>query len=417
MTKPPNTTIPSFNSSRWIWIAIGLSLVGFVLWNIRNIMLYGLGAIILVILTTMPVRFLARYKIKRTPAIILSLLAGVVVVYIVTAVLLPTFVEQFIRLGDTITEGVDRVVEWWNNGEFQESFPFLVNLPRISAPQPNILSLDNLRVNPFTYQVSVVNFDTQSVQIDAETVRSLGEQALNAVGQLGGTVLPFITGLANTLLTLIIVLFLTMFFLAEPDKYTKGFITIFPLWYRHRVEYILNRIDYLLRRWIVSQMIGMGITFVGTYIGLAILGIQQAVALAILTAIFSLVPNFGQLLAVLVAVLVASVQAPDNLIWIIVIIYGVSFIQGQILAPILTSGAVNIPPVLFLLGQIIIAGFFGVLGIILTGPMLVILMVIVQEVYVKDILGDRGAKTGESPPLTETVVSKQDDPDLVMAIE
>ncbi|PJF28569.1 MAG: hypothetical protein CUN52_12805, partial [Phototrophicales bacterium] len=246
-----------------------MSLIGFVLWNIRNILLYGLGAIILVILITMPVRFFERYKIKRTPAIILSLLVGVICVYIVTALLLPTFVEQFVRLGDTITQGVDRIVAWWNSGEIQDSFPFLVNLPRISAPQPSILSLENLRINPFTYQVSVVNFDTRSVQIDAETVRSLGEQALNAVGQLGGTVLPFITGLANTLLTILIVIFLTMFFLAEPDKYTNGFITIFPLWYRHRVEYILKRIDNLLRRWIVSQIIGMGITFVGTYIGLA----------------------------------------------------------------------------------------------------------------------------------------------------
>lgn len=412
-------TFPNFNSSRWIWIAIALLLVGYVLWNIRNIVLYGLGAIILVILITMPVRFLERYKIQRTPAIILSLLTGVIFVYIVTSLLLPTFVEQFVRLGDTITQGVDRVVEWWNSGEFEETFPFWVNLPRLSAPQPSILSLDDLRVNPFTYRVSVVTFDTQSVQIDAETIRSLGEQALNAVGQLGGTVLPFITGLANTLLTILIVLFLTMFFLAEPDKYTKGFVAIFPLWYRHRVEYILHRIDYLLRRWIVAQMVGMGITFVGTYIGLAILGIQQAVALAILTALFSLVPNFGQLLAVLVAILVASVQAPDNLIWIVVIIYGVSFIQGQILAPILTSDAVNIPPVLFLLGQIIIAGFFGVLGIVLTGPILVILMVIIQEVYIKDILGDKGdgADAVESMTVDAHNLSKQDEAELVALSE
>ncbi len=410
MTK---TNIPNFNSSRWIWIALALFLVGFVLWNIRNILLYGLGAIILVILISMPVRFLARYKIGRTPAIFASLVAGTIIVYIISSMLLPTFVDQFVRLGDSIAQGVDQIVEYWNSGELQDSYPFLVSLPRLNTAQPTTLALDNLRVNPFTYQVSVVNFDTQSFQIDTATIRSLLEQGFNAVGQLGGTVLPFITGIANTLLTFLIVIFLTMFFLAEPDKYTKGFIKIFPLWYRDRVEYILKRIDYLLRRWIVSQFIGMAITFVGTYIGLALLGIQQAAALAILAAIFSLVPNFGQLIAVLVAILVASVQAPDKLILIIIVIYGVSFIQGQIIAPILTAGAVDIPPVLFLLGQIIAAGFFGVLGIVLTGPLLVIVMVIIQEVYVKDILGDRG----EPLKIAESIQKPSDDPNLVMAIE
>jgi len=410
MTK---TNIPNFNSSRWIWIALALFLVGFVLWNIRNILLYGLGAIILVILISMPVRFLARYKIGRTPAIIASLVAGTVVVYLISSLLLPTFVDQFVRLGDSIAQGVDQIVEYWNSGELQDSYPFLVSLPRLNTAQPTTLALDNLRVNPFTYQVSVVNFDTQSFQIDTATIRSLLEQGFNAVGQLGGTVLPFITGIANTLLTFLIVIFLTMFFLAEPDKYTKGFIKIFPLWYRDRVEYILKRIDYLLRRWIVSQFIGMAITFVGTYLGLAILQIDQAVALAILAAIFSLVPNFGQLIAVLVAILVASVQAPDRLVLIIIVIYGVSFIQGQIIAPILTSGAVDIPPVLFLLGQIIAAGFFGVLGIVLTGPLLVIVMVIIQEVYVKDILGDRGV----NPEIVENATKPSDDPNLVMGIE
>lgn len=407
MTK---STIPNFNSSRWIWIALALFLTGVLLWNIRNILLYGLGAIILVILISMPARFLTRYKIGRTPAIFASLLAGVIIIYLISSLLLPTFVDQFVRLGDSIGQGIDQIVEYWNSGELQKSYPFLVSLPRLNTPESTNLALDNLRVNPFTYEVSVVNFDTQAFQIDAETIRSLAEQAFNAVGQLGGTVLPFITGLANTLLTFLIVIFLTMFFLAEPDKYTKGFIKIFPLWYRERVEYILKRIDYLLRRWIVSQFIGMAITFAGTYLGLAILQIDQAVALAILAAIFSLVPNFGQLLAVLVAVLVASVQAPDSLFLIIIVIYGVSFIQGQIIAPILTAGAVDIPPVLFLLGQITAAGFFGVLGIVLTGPLLVIVMVIIQEVYVKDILGDRGGTTESVPP-------KPDDTNLVMAIE
>jgi predicted PurR-regulated permease PerM len=150
----------------------------------------------------------------------------------------------------------------------------------------------------------------------------------------------------------------------------------------------MERLNTLLRRWIFAQLIGMIVSGIGTYIGLRLIGIEQAAALAVLTAIFSLVPNFGELIAVGGSLAVAAVQAPDRLMWVVVVIYGVSFLQNQVIGPLVTAESVNIPPVLILLGQIIVAGFFGVIGIILAVPILVIGMVVVQEVYIKDILGD-----------------------------
>ncbi|PJF22139.1 MAG: hypothetical protein CUN56_07485, partial [Phototrophicales bacterium] len=52
---------PNYSNTRWLMIGLALVLTGLVLWNIRNILLYGLAAIILVILISMPVRFLSRF--------------------------------------------------------------------------------------------------------------------------------------------------------------------------------------------------------------------------------------------------------------------------------------------------------------------------------------------------------------------
>ena len=46
-------------------------------------------------------------------------------------------------------------------------------------------------------------------------------------------------------------------------------------------------------------------------------------------------------------------------------------------------------PVVVLIGQIFAAIFFGFLGIMLAVPIIAILLVLVQEVYIKDILGDK----------------------------
>jgi predicted PurR-regulated permease PerM len=71
-------------------------------------------------------------------------------------------------------------------------------------------------------------------------------------------------------------------------------------------------------------------------------------------------------------------------------VYGVSFIQTQIMIPLLVAGSIRLPPVLVLIGQIVAGVFFGFLGIMLAVPITAIVLVLVQEIYVKDVLGDRG---------------------------
>jgi len=355
-------TAPNYSNTRWFMIALGLVLVGLILWAVRNILLLGLAAVILVIFITIPVGLLSRLGVKRTAGIALTFLGSCAFVYLLAMVVLPTIINQFVTLGtDTVPTGVEKFVEFWNSGEIQRRLPFLQDV------------------------------GTEDLRIDSNFLQNVGGQVLNTLRQVGGTVVPFVSGIANTLLSTLIVIFLSIFFLAEPQKYKRGLVQLAPVWYRPRVSYILERINLILRRWIFAQMIGMTTTGVGTFIGLSLIGIEQAAALAVLTALFSFVPNFGELIAALVALSVGLVQAPDKLVLIVLVIYGVSFIQGQILGPLITAETVDVPPVLILLGQIVVAGFFGVLGIVMAVPIIAIAMVLVQEVYIKDILGDRAA--------------------------
>lgn len=360
---------PNYSATRWLLIVLGLFVVGVFLWNIRNILLLGLAAIIVVVFVTIPVGYLTRLRffgigMNRTLAIMLTFIGMFVLLVALALLVLPTLIDQFVVLGEVIFTGIERAVTAWNEGEIQAALPFLE-------------------------EVEIA----EDFRLNAQQLQDITEQGLNTISQLGGSVIPLVGGIANTLVSFLIVLFLSVFFLAEPETYKNGLVSLVPLWYRDRVHFILDRLYVLLRRWIFAALIGMTITGFGTFIGLSAVGIQQAAALAVLTAFFSFVPSFGELLAMTVALAVGVVQAPDRLIWIVVVIYGVSFIQGQIFAPLITSESVDIPPVLILLGQVVVAGFFGVVGIVLAVPILVIFMVLVQEVYVKDILGDESLNT------------------------
>ncbi|MXX02277.1 MAG: AI-2E family transporter [Gemmatimonadetes bacterium] len=82
--------------------------------------------------------------------------------------------------------------------------------------------------------------------------------------------------------------------------------------------------------------------------------------------------------------------------WTAVIIYGVSFFQSQVVSPVLASERMNMPAILILLGQIIFGFFFGFLGLMLAVPLSACVAVLIDEMYVKDVLGDQRKASGEA---------------------
>jgi len=340
-------------TTRWVLLAFAVIILLVALWFIRGILLLMLAAIILVILFTTPVRSLVKRGVSRGWATVISVVLVVAVVILLVAIVLPSLTTQLgTLLSDTVPLGIRELVARLEDIQLQEPFAFLADI------------------------------DLQS------TVDALGSQLASAVSQIGASVLPVLGGVANTLLSLLIVIFLSMYFLSDPTMHQDGLIKLLPIGYRPRAHEIIHEIDVVLRGWLRATLASMIFAGVATGVLLALLGLHQSVALGVLAGVLSFVPNFGPIIALIPSVAAGIVETPNSVLWIVVIIYGVSFIQSQVITPILVSDSIKLPPVLILLGQIIAGVFFGFLGIMLAVPMTAILTVLVKEVYVKDILGD-----------------------------
>ncbi|MCY4073012.1 MAG: AI-2E family transporter [Chloroflexi bacterium] len=343
------------NIAATILIALGLLFA----WEIRGTLMLTFAAVILVVLFTMPVRLLVdRFEMNRILAILVSVVGFFLVLALIGSSILPTIVTQFTQLTDRVLpQALQRAQDVINSETLTEQFPFLKDL---------------------------VNFE-----LNNELVNQVVSQVTDLLGRVGGSVLPVVGGVANTLLSILIIFFISMYLLAEPELYVNGIIKLTPKWYRHRLRIILRRIDLTLRAWLSVTGVSMIVVGLGTGLGLAMLGIQEWVALGVLAGVLSFIPNFGPVVALIPAVAAAIVQAENNIIWTVVIVYGVSFFQSQVLSPVLASERMNMPAILVLLGQIIFGFFFGFLGLMLAVPLSAVVAVLVDEIYVKDILGDR----------------------------
>ena len=361
-----------------VTIFIGLGLV--FVWEIRGTLMLTFAAVVLVVLFTMPVRLLMhRFEMSRLVAILVSVIGFFVILGLIGMPILRTIVNQFDVLANLIPQGLEQARVSITTEALLEQFPFLDG---VISDENQVLINDDL-INQFVSQVT------------------------DAVGRLGGTVLPVVGGVANTILSALIIFFLSMYLLAEPDLYVSGIIKLTPTWYRVRMLAILRRIDTTLRAWLSVTAVSMLVVAILTGLGLAMLDIREWLALGVLAGMLSFIPNFGPVVAVVPAVAVAFVQARENVLWTVVVIYGVSFVQSQVVSPILAKERMNMPAILILLGQIIFGFFFGFLGLMLAVPLSACFAVLVDEMYVKDILGDRDKSMAEEEVPADDVTMEE----------
>ena len=142
---------------------------------------------------------------------------------------------------------------------------------------------------------------------------------------------------------------------------------------------IIEDINLLLERYIVSQILLSLITGIMCFILFLILDIKFMLLLAIINGVFNVVPYFGAFFGGVPAVLIAFMDSPIKGLWVIIGILIVQQIEGNILAPKITAESTNIHPLLIIILLLIGERTSGVVGMILAIPIGVILKVIYDD--------------------------------------
>lgn len=190
-----------------------------------------------------------------------------------------------------------------------------------------------------------------------------------------------------------VVFFVGMFIAVSPTTYRDGFAKLFPQDKRDRVREVMNKMGDSLYSWLMGRFMTMAITGLGTTAALYFLGVPMAITVGAITGLLTFIPNIGGLIALLLAVLIALPQGLATVGWVVGIYAALQLIESNILTPLLQQHQTSIPPALLISTQVIIGALTGFLGLMVATPMLAGGMVLVQEVWIKDTLGDA---SGES---------------------
>lgn len=179
-----------------------------------------------------------------------------------------------------------------------------------------------------------------------------------------------------------IILLIGAFFTASPELYKKGMIQLVPPAKRDRAKEIVEDLSSGLKKWLAGKLLAMLIVFCLTAVGLAIIGIPLWLTLAILAGLLNFIPNFGPLAAMIPAVLVALTISPVTAGIVAGMYVLIQFLESNIITPKVQQHLIKVPPALIIISQILVGALTGIWGIILATPLVLVLIILVQDLYV-----------------------------------
>lgn len=182
---------------------------------------------------------------------------------------------------------------------------------------------------------------------------------------------------------LYIIVLMGLFFTASPSLYKKGIIKLLPPKAKDQGSELINEISNLLRKWLKGQIFGFFFIAVLTGIGLWIIGMPLILTLALISGLLNLIPNFGPIIALIPAILLASMQGTTTVIIVACMYTLIQIIQSSVTQPLIQKKMISIPPALIIIGQVGMGSLAGFWGVLLAMPIVAILMRIINKLYVE----------------------------------
>jgi predicted PurR-regulated permease PerM len=241
------------------------------------------------------------------------------------------------------------------------------------------------------------------------TIQEFVRKFENDPGKLLGPVTDVGVSIVGTVLLFLIVIVNAIFMATNPGPLINGFVALFPSKDHDKVRRTLRRIRTSWLAWIGGVVAdGLVLGFL-LWLGMTIVGLQFALAFAVLSALLTVIPNYGSIISAIPPILFALQDSTGKALLVLLVYVVVNQFEGNVLYPLIMSRAVNIHPAVLAIGVIVVAALFGVIGLFVSVPILSLAVILVDELRIKPLQArereeaetQRAELTGEiEPPAT-----------------
>jgi predicted PurR-regulated permease PerM len=214
---------------------------------------------------------------------------------------------------------------------------------------------------------------------------NLTDQLQGMVGsvpsRIGSGVLGFTGRLFGALFSALTVLVFTAYFMADLPRLRNGLVRLFPGERRPRAKQVVDLVVDKVGGYMIGNIIISIFAGVFSFLAFQLLGVPFPLPLAVLVAIFDMIPMIGATLGAIVGVLVALFTGPLWPTTVLVAAFFVAYqqIENYLIAPRVLKTTVNIGAAAVLLAGLIGATLLGLVGALMAIPVAAAFNVLLNE--------------------------------------
>ena len=223
------------------------------------------------------------------------------------------------------------------------------------------------------------------------TTETLLKQAGGLLSDGGGSqVFSTTTGvLSGVAVSLVFLFFGSIYLMADPPgRLLKPLVDAMPPRRARQVRDAFGDLVPRLRWWVIGTLFSMVVVAIAAWIGFMLVGLEFAVALALLAGVAEIVPTVGPAAAFLVALLFAATQGTGTVVGVAVTYVVIQLVESYVLVPLVMKKAVKVPPVVTLFTVVLWGKVFGAAGLLLAIPINLVLWSFYDHLVLRPRRGD-----------------------------
>ncbi len=297
-------------------------------------------------------------KLRRPLAITMSISIFVLIIGVFLIIIIPEISNSLQKIAGSIPVAFEQVQDTltdWGN--------------RYDWAKPIIEALD---VDWSSVGSNISKFITSNISNFFSSTMDLLSSTMKVLSSVISTVVNIFLGIV-----------LAVYFLANKEKISSNVKKVlYALLPSKAVDYVIE-VGVMTNKSFYNSITGqmMECVIIGclTGFGMAILGFPYASLVAVLIAICSWIPMFGITIGTVIGTLFILTVSPIQAIWFIVFMVCLQQIEGNLIYPRVVGSNIGLPPIIMIAAIVIFSGFFGIVGLLVCGPVTSVLYTLLMR--------------------------------------
>jgi len=177
--------------------------------------------------------------------------------------------------------------------------------------------------------------------------------------------------------TFIIGMVIGFYLLLSCDNLSTSIIDFIPRRFRKNVKKLTRNINQALRNYVNGALIDALVVFLVSSTAFAIIGLKAPLLFGLFCGMMNVIPYAGPYIGGTPAVIVGFSQGIGVGIAILISIIIIQMVEGNVLQTLIISKTTKLNPVVIIIGLLIFGHFFGIIGMLLSTPIISVIKVII----------------------------------------